>query len=229
MIGIAETTSAPRLMDLTQITGPLLRCLLRGRVPFPTLFLLRCKVTLKQLKKRVPSSFPKELVELAALPIWVYINLKERIGQEAAFEVMRVTILSAGIAQWNLAYRTSETKRTFANLCEAEIQVNQTGPTRWNTLSVVERSERRFEIKITRCMYHELATALGVPEFTPVVCQIDNAAFNSYLPDRIAFTRGGPGRRIADGAKECNFVWDVIDQPAEPIAGGTSPAVSPPI
>ena len=51
-------------------------------------------------------------------------------------------------------------------------------------LSIVERSERRFEIKITR-LYDELATALGVPEFTPVVCQIDNAAFNSYLPDRV--------------------------------------------
>jgi hypothetical protein len=105
-----------------------------------------------------------------------------------------IAILTGGIAQWNLAYRASETRRTFDNLCDAEIQVNQSGPTRWNTLSIVERSERRFEIKITRCLYHELATALGVPEFTPVVCQIDNAAFNSYLPDRVAFSRGGPGR-----------------------------------
>ena len=74
---------------------------------------------------------------------------------------------------------------------------------------VVERTARRFEIKITRCMYHEITTHLGIPELTTVVCQIDNAAFNSYLPDTVVFSRGGPGHRIADGKKECNFVWDL--------------------
>jgi len=31
------------------------------------------------------------------------------------------------------------------------------------------------------------------------------------LPDRIVFNRGGPGHRIADGAKECNFYWESCD------------------
>ena len=33
--------------------------------------------------------------------------------------------------------------------------------------------------------YHELTTAMGVPELTPIICQIDNAAFNSYMPDEV--------------------------------------------
>src|SRR6266581_4485987 len=37
-----------------------------------------------------------------------------------------------------------------------------------------------------------------------------DAAFNSYLPDEVVFTRGGPGHRISDGAKVCNFKWDFI-------------------
>jgi hypothetical protein len=41
-----------------------------------------------------------------------------------------------------------------------------------------------------------------------MVCQIDSAAFNSYLPDWIVFNRGGPNRRIADGRPECIFVWE---------------------
>ena len=102
-------------------------------------------------------------------------------------------------------------KRTFETLCDTEIEVNRSGPTKWNTLEVVERTARRFEIKITRCLYHELTTSLGMPELTPVVCQIDNAAFNSYLPDTVVFNRGGPGNRIADGKKECNFVWDFLE------------------
>jgi hypothetical protein len=40
--------------------------------------------------------------------------------------------------------------RTFQNLCDEGIKVNRSGPTRWNMLEVAERTERRFEIKVTR-------------------------------------------------------------------------------
>jgi hypothetical protein len=200
-------------LDLTQVTTPILLHLLRRELRFPRLFLLRCRLTLGGFKRRIDPRFPAELVDLAAMPLWVYINLKQRIGQKRAFEIMRVALLTGGVASWNLAYKAAQQDRTFANLCAAEIEVNQSGPTRWNRLEVVERAERRFAIKITRCLYHELAVSLGVPELTPVVCQIDNAAFNSYLPDRIVFGRGGPNHRIADGAKECTFLWEVVDEP----------------
>jgi L-2-amino-thiazoline-4-carboxylic acid hydrolase len=198
-------------MDLRRITTPILTHLLRRDMRFPTLFLVRCKLTVGRLKKRIDPRFPQELIDIAALPLWVYINLKEKIGQQRAFEVMRVAILTGGLAQWNLQYGAAEKERTFKNLCDAEIEVNKSGFTQWNTLEVVERSERRFEIKITRCLYHELTVSLGLPELTPVICQVDNAAFNSYLPDKVVFNRGGPNHRIADGKKECNFVWDVVD------------------
>ena len=63
-----------------------------------------------------------------------------------------------------------------------------------NTLEVVERSDSRFEVKVTRCLCHELTTSVGSPELTPVVCQIDNAGFNSYLTDDVLFSplRRGP-------------------------------------
>jgi L-2-amino-thiazoline-4-carboxylic acid hydrolase-like protein len=198
-------------LDLREITTPILLHLLRGRLRFPFLFLLKCKLTVGRFKKTIDPTLPAELVDLCALPLWVYINLKRRIGQRAAFEIMRIAILTGGIAQWNLAYRAAEKERTFENLCSAEIEVNRSGPTRWNTLEVIARTERHFEIKITRCLYHQLTTSLGIPELTPVICQIDNAAFNSYLPDKVAFTRGGPGHRIADGAKQCTFRWDVVE------------------
>jgi hypothetical protein len=198
-------------MDMRKVTTPILLHMLRNELRFPFLFILRCKLTVGRFRKTIEPRFPKELIDLAVLPLWVYINLKKRIGQKKAFEIMRVAILTGGIASWNFAYKAAEKERNFRNLCDSEIEVNKTGFTRWNTLEVVERTQRRFEIKITRCLYHELATSVGVPELTPVICQIDNAAFNSYLPDRIVFNRGGPGHRIADGAKACNFVWELCD------------------
>jgi hypothetical protein len=182
--------------------------LLRRGIAHPRLFLARCLLSLPRFKRQIDLRFPPDLVELAALPLWVYINLRKRIGKEEAFEIMRVAILTGGIAQWNMMYKAIEKSRTFDNLCDQEIEVNKVGFTRWNTLEVVERTKNRFEIKITRCLYHELATSVGAPELTPLVCQIDNAGFNSYLPDEILFQRGGPGRRIADGAGECNFIWE---------------------
>jgi hypothetical protein len=200
-----------RDIDLKKVTTPVLVHLLRDDFRIPGLFLLRCRLTLGGFKRNIDSRFPDELVELAALPLWVYINLKKKVGQRRAFEIMRIALLTGGIAQWNVAYRTVEEPRTFDNLCHAEIDVNKTGPTRWNTLVVVNRGPKRFEVKITRCLYHELAISVGVPELTPLVCQIDNAGFNSYLPDSVVFTRGGPGNRITDGAKECNFIWELVE------------------
>ena len=201
----------PRVMDMSKVTTPILLHLLKTEIRFPRLFLLKCRLTVGGFKKTINPKFPPELIDLAALPAWVYLNLKRRIGERKAFEIMRVAILTGGIAHWNLAYGATENERTFENLCDAELEVNKTEPTRWNTLEVVERTAHRFEIKVTRCQYHELTTGLGIPELTPVVCQIDNAAFNSYLPDKLVFNRGGPSRRIADGKNECNFVWDFCE------------------
>lgn len=194
--------------DLRRITTPILLHLLKNEIAHPLLFMARCRLTLPRFKKRIEPRFPPELVEIAALPMWVYLNLSERIGKERAFEIMRVGILTGGLAKWNFEYRAAERPRTFENLCDAEIEVNKSGVTRFNTMEVVSRSADRFEVKITRCLFHELAMSLGVPELTPVICQIDNAAFNSYVPDEVLFHRGGTKRRIADGANECNFVWE---------------------
>jgi L-2-amino-thiazoline-4-carboxylic acid hydrolase-like protein len=200
-----------RDMDMRKVTTPILLHMLRNEMRFPFLFILRCKLTVGHFERTIDPRFPKDLIDLAALPLWVYINMKKRIGEKKACEIMRVAILTGGLTSWNFNYKAAEHERNFNNLCDAEIEVNKTGFTKWNTLEIVERTARRFEIKITRCLYHELAISVGVPELTPAICQIDNAAFNSYLPDRIVFSRGGPGHRIADGAKECNFLWDLRD------------------
>ncbi len=194
--------------NMRRITTPLLIALLRKEMPFPTLFILRCALTMGRFKKRIDSRFPKEFVDLTALPIWVYLNLRVKIGQHKALEIMRIALLTAGVAQQNLLFDPVHTDRTFDNLVEKELEINRTGTTRWNTLEIVERTSQRFEIKITRCLYHELAVSLGVPEILPLVCQIDNAVFNAYLPDQVHFHRGGINQRIADGARACRFIWE---------------------
>lgn len=81
---------------------------------------------------------------------------------------------------------------------ELEVENNRSGLVRWNKMEVVKRTNRRFEIKITRCMFHEFAAHLSIPEMTPIDCQIDNAMFNSCLPDEMTFDRGGIAHRLPD-------------------------------
>ena len=195
--------------DMKRVTSPILLHMLRKELRFPRVFLLLRKLTVGRFRKTIDARFPHELIDLAALPLWVYIGLKKRIGQRRAFEIMRVALLTGGTAAQNLQFDTVHKERTFLNFADLEIENNRTGLVRWNTMEIVERTARRFEIRITRCMFHELATSLGLPELTPVVCQIDNAMFSSYLPDEMTFDRGGIGRRIADRKHECNFVWEL--------------------
>ena len=196
-------------LDLTSITTPILLHLLKNELPFPRLFVLRCKLTVGRFKKSIDPRFPRELIELVALPLWVYLNLKKKLGQTKAFEIMRVALLTAGVAKQSLLFDTVAKGRDFQTFAEQELAINKTGTTKWNTLEIVERTDRRFQIKITRCMYHEIAVAVGASELTPIVCQIDTAVFNSYLPDKMVFHRGGLNRRIADGNSECHFIWEL--------------------
>jgi hypothetical protein len=106
------------------------------------------------------------------------------------FHLGEFALLTGGTAAQNLQFDTVHKERNFQNFSELEIENNRTGLVRWNKMEVVERSAQRFEIKITRCMFHEFAVSVGIPEMTPIVCQIDNAMFNSYLPDEMTFDRG---------------------------------------
>lgn len=203
------------IFNMRKITTPLLIHMIGKEMRFPQLFLFRCKLTLGGFKRTIDPQFPPELIELAALPVWMYLNLKQRLGQHRAFEIMRVALLTGGMAAQNLQFDTVHKDRNFRNFSELEIENNRTGLVRWNKMEVVESTPQRFEIKITRCMFHELAVSVGIPEITPIVCQIDNAMFNSYLPDEMTFDRGLLGGRIADGKRECNFVWK-LNQPLSP-------------
>jgi hypothetical protein len=200
-----------REFNLKKVTTPVLLHLLQDEILFPRVFILRCLLTLGKFKKSIDPRFPRELVDLTALPLWVYMNLKEKIGQKRAFEVMRIPILAAGIVKQNILFDNVNKERNFENFIAQELEINRTGTTKWNTIEDIKQSEKKLEFKVTRCLYHEQTTSLGVPEATPLVCQVDNALFNSYMPEKMIFHRDGLNRRIADGSRECHFVWELVE------------------
>jgi hypothetical protein len=51
-------------------------------------------------------------------------------------------------------------------------------------------------------------TQIGIPELTRLMCGVDNAISNSYLPEQVTFHRNGLGNRPAEGALACHFVLE---------------------
>ena len=91
------------------ITTPILIHFLKGELLFPELFILRCKLTLGQLKQRIDKRFPQEFGDLATLPLWVYLNLKNKIGERNVCPAREKTATDFScLVQY---YRPSPTRR----------------------------------------------------------------------------------------------------------------------
>lgn len=179
---------------------------LKGYLKNPLWFLIRSKISFRTFKKKIDSDLPADFIETAGFLAWLYLRLKERVGQEDAFEILRAAVLTSGLAVQQATFRNVESGRTFENLKRFQQQANREGSTRLNTMEIVEASERRYEFRVTRCLFYELFDGLGVPELTTIFCSIDNAIFNSYLPEKLVFHRNGIDKTLVSGNSYCEFV-----------------------
>jgi len=179
---------------------------LKGYLKNPLLFLITSKITFKKFRKKIQLDLPNDFIESSGFVAWLYIRLKDKIGQEKAFEILRTGILTSGLAVQQANFKNVEEQRTFENLNKFQQQLNKDGITRLNTMEIIEESKSKYEFRITRCLFYELFTYLKVPELTTVMCSIDNAIFNTYLPEKLIFHRNGINNTIAMGNKYCEFV-----------------------
>ena len=58
---------------------------------------------------------------------------------------------------------------------------------------------------MTDCVFYNFFNTINVPELTEIMCSIDNAIFNSYLPDEIFFSRESKNSKISTGDIKCTF------------------------
>jgi len=182
--------------------------ILQGYLKHPLWFLLTTVLTLPRFKKQLPPDLPQDFVQLTALQTWMYRRLKDRMGQEKAYEVLRACILPIGLALQQGNFRAVEIPRTFENLIAYQQRTNREGPTRWNKMEIQEQCERRYEFRVSKCLFHELYAELEMPELTRLLCEVDDAVLNSYLPEEVTLHRNDLGNRLVDGAPFCHFVLE---------------------
>lgn len=106
---------------------------LKGYIKNPIGFLIKSKISFKQFRKTIELDLPGDFVDTTSFIVWIYIRLKEKIGQEKSYEIIRAAILTSGLA-------------------------------------------------------------------------VQQAIFNTYLPEKIIFHRNGMNNTIPQGNKFCKFV-----------------------
>lgn len=169
-------------------------------------FLIASKLTFRKFKHSIKLDLPSDFIETTGFIAWMYIRLKKKLEKNIAFEIIRATILSSGLAIQQANFRNVEKPRTFENIVKYQQLNNQEGTTKLNTMEVIEQSKKRYEFHITRCLFKEFFAHVEVPELTSIMCSIDNAIFNSYLPEKLTFHRNGLGNTFMSGHKYCEFV-----------------------
>ena len=142
-------------------------------------------MTFKKLRKNILLDLPNNLIETSGFIAWIYIRLKNKIGQEKAFEILRAGILTSGFAIQQANFRNVEVQRNFENLKKYQQKANKEGSTKLNTMEVIEDSDTKYEFRVTRCLFYELFIHLEVPELTSIMCSIDNAIFNIHIYQKV--------------------------------------------
>ncbi len=178
---------------------------LKGYIKRPFLFFIGVLLTLGKFKESISDEFSKDFIEANAIIAWLYLRLQKKRPQEEAYEITRAVIMTTGFALQQAGVRCVEDKRTYTNLVKNQKQMHEHGVTKQNTIKIIEDNEKFYKFKVTRCVFLEFFTSLGIPELTKIFCSIDNALFSSYLPNDVLFYRDGPKSTMADGAIECSF------------------------
>ena len=180
---------------------------LRGYIKHPLWFMLSTFATLPGFRKSVPEDFSGKWAEPAIVTAWMYNRLKNKIGREKAFELLRAAFLPAALAVFGANFKIVESPRTFENMIRFH-EIALQGLFSNANEEVVDQTSSRFEYRCLSCGYVDLFKCLGVPELGPMFCSVDNVFYNSYAPNKVTFSRGGPGRTLAEGAPYCSFIYE---------------------
>ncbi len=180
---------------------------LRIYLRHPLWFTLTTLATLPRFTRDIKKDFPQEWVTSACLPAWMYIRLKNRVGSQEAFEIVRAAFLPAILIIYGTSFRIVESPRTFENMVHFH-EMSRKGLFTHSEEDVVQHDHLRFEYRCTSCGYVDLFQHLAIPELTPMFCSADNAFYNSYAPNQVTFTRGGPANTLAEGARHCTFIYE---------------------
>lgn len=182
--------------------------ILSGYIRNPLVFVVRVVMKSKKVRKQLDPALADDFASMAALVSSIYLLLQVKVDKEKALSITKAVIIPVGLSVQMANFRYVEDDRIFKNLIAYQQRTNREGPTRLNKMEVIDQNSRCYRFRVHTCMFFKTFSQLGIPELTEVMCEVDNAIFNVYSPERIIFHRDGIRKRIVDGASFCTFVCE---------------------
>ncbi len=181
---------------------------LKGYVKRPLWFLVRTVMKASQLKKRLPKKLSGDIKTQVAMIASMYTILREKVDSERALSTVQAIMIPAALSVQLGNFRYAETERSFESLKKYHAMAISESPTRTNIKEIVESSDERYHFRVKSCLHRGLFERLAVPELTRIMCNVDNALYNIYCPDKVLFHRNGPGNTSFEGNEYCEFVCE---------------------
>lgn len=177
---------------------------------------IRGRQIVKETRWANAGANPDELkyVHRLAVASAIYITLKEKKGKMAAFELMRIILVSFGrltvrrrFHSVNLSGLTGmERLRAFNDHMVRQDEA------RHNDREYVEQSDTVCHYRINHCLVHDFFDAAGTPELTRLICEVDQYFFPRAFAE-FDFSRGNSMENtIAYGKPYCDFILKLEQQ-----------------
>lgn len=141
--------------------------------------------------------------------ILLYQLLKEKVGEERAFEIARKLVKAVAIEF--LAHALPTLRRAeYVHLDQAARDAKAAEIVRpivnaESDIAVV--GLERVDFTVTKCWFHELTVRAGVPELARMFCAGDEGYFETHQPE-IRYTRT---TTLAEGGPCCDFKFHWIE------------------
>lgn len=177
---------------------------LKGYIKKPALFMIKTMISYSKFMKKYNDRYPVDFLKTSAFMAHLYERLQNDLDKKVAFEVTRATFLTTATAVMQKNFRVVESERNFENLVKFQQKTQAEGVTKNNKMIITELTDNMYCFEVTKCMFYEFFLEVKMPELTSIMCSVDNLIFNTYLPNKIVFSRN-VGETIFDGASQCKF------------------------
>ena len=166
---------------------------------------------LKKTRWKDGKTLEEKFVQRLSIACAVYEQLQDGFPKEDAFNAMREIIVPIGTQEQISHYSTitESFENPLDRLRAFHSHMDKEGNLRFNKREYVENNNHICHFHVTRCVFHDFFTEVGMPELTRLFCEVDDEFFSTAYPD-IKFHRGqDENNTIAYGKQRCNFIFEL--------------------
>jgi hypothetical protein len=183
--------------------------ILKGYIQRPGLFMMKLIFRLLVIKKQINKNIPEDIRKLLGLVIALYSLFRKKLSVQQSLQLLKAVIIPIGMLKQMTIFRyVEEPDHSFENLIKYSKLFKEEGPMRLNKMEIESETADEYKFKVKNCIFISVFKKFNFPELSGIFCSIDNATYNVYDTDSIAFSRGGLNRTIAQGNATCDFICE---------------------